>query len=143
MKLSDILEQWAADTKIDPLDLGNESLRSPLLHSKYVQYHAQENMVLKKLVREMKELKKVRWEFYSGKGTGKDYRDAGMTSNIRIMKADVPMYMESDQEINNLQDKIDIAEQKVQVLKEIISSINARNWIIRNAVEWRRFTEGG
>lgn len=141
MKLSEILENWTADTKIDPLDLGNESLRAPLLHGKYVQFHAIENSILKKLNREMKEMKQEKWEFYAGKKTAEEYRKAGFMQ--KVLRNDIPIYMEGDKDLNDLQERIDVAEQKVQVLKEIISSINNRNWVIRNAIEWRRFTEGG
>lgn len=141
MKLSEIIEQWTIDTKIDPLDLGNESIRAPLLHAKYYQFYIAENMQLKKLLRLQKELKKEKWEFYSGKGTAQQYKEANF--NIRVMKGDIPVYMEGDKDLNDLQDKIDVAEQKVQVLKDIIAAINNRNWVIRNAIEWRRFTDGG
>jgi hypothetical protein len=34
--LSELQDMWAADAKIDELDLGSSSTRTPLLHSKYV-----------------------------------------------------------------------------------------------------------
>ena len=57
MNIEEIIEQWQEDTKIDKTELGDEALRIPPLHSKYMNILTRERLMLRKLEADMKKLK--------------------------------------------------------------------------------------
>ena len=63
MNLDEIQSSWAEDSKLDPDNLHNESIKIPSLHSKY--YNIYNNIVLLKKMEENKYkiLKKKKWHW--------------------------------------------------------------------------------
>jgi hypothetical protein len=59
------------------------------------------------------------------------------------LKADINDYVDSDSEMIEMNLKISMQQEIVDVLEEIMKGINGRNWIIRNSIEWRRLTNFG
>ena len=59
---------------------------------------------------------------------------------LKVLRADVPKYVEGDKDI--IKHLIQIADQreKVLLLNSIISTINNRSYIITNAINWKKFT---
>ena len=143
MKLQEILDSWTGDATIDELALDTEALRIPILHAKYIQMYSTEALMLGRYNRLLRELTKDKWEWYGGKKTAQEYKEAGQFNPLKVIRQDIPTYIDADPEYNELKDKILMAEQKVQVLKEIMQSINNRNWVIKNAIERQRFLQGG
>jgi hypothetical protein len=50
--------------------------------------------------------------------------------------------MDSDKDLSDLQSKIEYQQEKVDYLESILKGIAQRHWVIRNAIEWRKFTNG-
>ena len=49
--LNELQSQWSEDCKIDELDLGSESTKTPVLHSKYVTLLSNSKLQLRKAIR--------------------------------------------------------------------------------------------
>jgi hypothetical protein len=60
----------------------------------------------------------------------------------RILRQDMDVYLDSDADLIKIQTKIDMQKQKVDYLDSILKGINNRQWVIRNAIEWRKFMSG-
>ncbi len=143
MKLDEIESEWTTDCKIDDTELDTESLKIPQLHNKYLKIYNQENLTYKKLSYQYKELEKVKYEYYSGKMCQEDLDEQGWEQfDHKLLKQDVPRYLESDSQLIAILMKMDLQKEKVEFLKSIISSINSRNWQINNAIKWRQFING-
>ena len=52
------------------------------------------------------------------------------------------LYMDADPDLIRIGSKIDLQKAKVEYLDSVIKGINNRNWVIRNAIEWRKFMSG-
>lgn len=143
MKFEDIFEEWKIDSTIDQTDLGNESLKIPKLHHKYYMMLVSEKSVLKKLDAQMKQLRLAKYEFYS-QGHTEESRKLGWELPPRgiILKADIPMYIEADKDIVELSLKIGIQAEKVEFLESIIKGLQTRNFIVKNAIDFMKFTMG-
>lgn len=143
MKFEDIFEEWKKDSEIDRTDLGNESLKIPKLHHKYYMFLVAEKSSLKKLEAQMKQLRLAKHEFYS-QGHTEETRKLGWEMPPRgiILKADIPMYIEADKDIVDLSLKIGIQAEKVEFLESIIKGLQTRNFIIKNAIDFVKFTMG-
>ena len=144
MKFEDIFEEWKNDSEIDRTELANESLKIPKLHHKYYMMLVAEKTLLKKLEADMKQLKLSKYEFYS-QGHTEETRALGWALPARgmILKADIPMYMEADKNIVDLSLRIGMQQEKVEFLESIIKSFQTRGYIIKNAIDFMKFTMGG
>ena len=143
MGLDEIMEMWAKDSEIDRTELGEESLRIPQLHSKYYKMFSQERLRLRKMESELKSLKLDKYEFYTQGPTEDTPPEWRLPPRGMLLKADVPMYMEADKDIIDLTLKVSYQQEKVDYLEGAVKSLVNRNWNIRNAIEWHRFTHGG
>lgn len=143
MTIDEILEIWQTDSVIDKTELGVEALNIPKLHHKYYQIYVKEKMILRKYESEMKQMKLDKYEFFT-QGPNEETKDKGWKLPARgmILKGDIPMYLDGDQEIINLSLKIGLQQEKVELLDSIIKTIINRNFIIRNAIDWQKFTMG-
>lgn len=143
MNIEQIVDEWSKDTKIDQTDLAAESVKIPSLHNKYIKILFTEKLRLRKLETEFKVLKREKYEFYS-QGPSKETEDKGWKLPPRgvILKTDVPMYLDSDKDIISLSLKIGYSKEKIDLLEEIIKSINNRGYNIRSAIDWHKFTMG-
>jgi len=143
MKIEEIFEHWEKDSQIDKTELGDAALNIPKLHHKYFQLLVNEKMQLRKLEAEFKRLKLDKYEFFT-QGPNEETKDKGwkLPPKGMILKGDIPMYMEADEDIINISLKIGLQQEKVELLDSIIKTIINRNFVIRNAIDWQKFTMG-
>jgi hypothetical protein len=143
MKLELIQQQWEEDTRLDRSELGEEALRIPKLHSKYYNIYSDERMTLRALERSFRNLKTIKYEYYNGTISQEQLNAQGWEPfQLRILKSDIPMYLESDKELQDLQARIDLQSEKVEFVESIIKTLPARGFNIKAAIDWERFKVG-
>ncbi len=143
MKLDELSQEWIQDAKIDTTELGVASLKIPELHSKYLKIYFDERRKLKALEFQSKELSLKKYEYYNGKLSQEELDELNWEPFAkRLMKNEVDMYLDSDKDI--IQNNIRIINQKEKLafLEEVLKNINQRNFQIKNAIEWKKFTQG-
>ena len=64
------------------------------------------------------------------------------TFDLNILKTDIDKFLNSDDDIIKLSNKILLQKEKVEYLENIIKIINNRQWSIRAAIDWLKFTSG-
>lgn len=143
MKIEEILDLWEEDTKIDRTELGDAALDVPKLHHKYFKIFSNERLSLRKLESELKQLKLDKYEFLT-QGPNEDNKDKGwrLPAKGMILKGDLPMYLDADDDIINLSLRIGLQQEKVDLLDSIIKTIINRGFLIKSAIEWQKFTMG-
>lgn len=143
MKLEEIQKLWEHDSKIDRTELGEESLRIPQLHSKYFKIYSDERMVLRALERSLSILKHKKYEYFNGTISQETLNSEGWEPNpLKILKSDIPMYIDSDTDIQNIQARIDMQQEKVEFVESIIKNLPARGYQINAAISWEKFKVG-
>ena len=85
-------------------------------------------------------IKKDKWEYYTGKADPAVYQLKPF--NLKILKADVQQYIESDEEWIKANQKVKYLETIVDFLDRTIRQISNRTFTIKNAIDWRKFTSG-
>jgi len=144
MTLEELYEQWATDGKIDVVNISNESANIPKLHNKYYQYYVHEGLKLKKLKSEHKKLFKLKTEYYRGELSNEELRTYGWEQQpLKILKQDMPTYLDADDDIINRQLRIDLQQSIVDYIESIIRQINSRTFHLKTIVDWERFRTGG
>lgn len=143
MTLDQILEEWRKDSIINSTELGEESVKIPQLHSKYIKIYFEERRKFKVYEFEIKDISLKKHEYYNGR-MSQDELDKleWIPFQKRLLKHEIEMYVESDKDIIKYRVKIANQEEKMQLLEEIVKNINQRNFQIRNAIEWEKFTQG-
>ena len=140
MTLQELQQSVDRDLKIDDTELDTESIKIPLLHNKYLQHYNKFSLLLKKSEYEYRVLKRQKWEYYTGKSDASVYKEKPF--DLKILKADVHIYMDSDEELQRADHKEAYLKQVVSYLEQVLRSINTRNFIIKNAIDWKKFTSG-
>ena len=140
MTLEELQEQVDKDLKINETELDLESLKTPQLHNKYLKHYNNFKLLMTRAESDYKILKRVKWEYYTGKASPDVYKQKPF--NLKIMKSDIDKYLESDEELIKAKQKIDYLETVVNYLDRTLKIIGGRDWQIRNSIEWRKFTSG-
>ena len=140
MNLEELQAEADKDLVIDDTELDTESLKTPILHNKYLQYYNKFNLLLKKSQWEERTLNREKWEYYTGKSDPSVYKEKPF--DLKVLKADVHIYISSDVDLQKIQAKVVYQEAIVYYLEQILKIINNRSFTIKNAIEWRRFTSG-
>ena len=140
MTLEELQQQVSKDFKLDDTELDSESVSIPLLHNKYLIHFNKFSLLLKKAEYEHKTMIKDKWEYYTGKADPGVYKEKPF--DIKVLKSDVHIYIDSDPELQRADQKVAYLNQIVKYLEQVLRGVNNRSFLIKNAIEWKKFTSG-
>jgi hypothetical protein len=143
MTLDEIKQQAELDVSIDANHLEDESIKIPQLHNKYLCILMDEKIILEKLESKLKILKRDKWLYYSGKMTKEELKERSWEPfDLAIIKQDLDRFIESDNDVIILSNKIFVQEQKISYVESVAKIISNKIWNIRSTIEWVKFTQG-
>ena len=143
MKLEDIIAEWDKDGTIDQTNISRESGEIPKLHNKYFKIYMGEGYLLRKMRADYKKLFKLKTEYYKGELDVSELKQYGWNpQSLKILRQDIPSYMDADDDLIESSLKIGAQEQKVEYLEAIIKMINNRGFQLKTIVDWERFRTG-
>jgi len=140
MDLEQLQELVDKDLKINDTELDLEALKTPQLHNKYMKYLTKFKLMLSRAETEYNILKKEKWEYYTGKAPAEVY--ALKPFDLKILKTDIDKYLDSDEELQRQKQKVDYLQTTVDFLDRTIRQISNRGFLIKDAIDWRKFTSG-
>ena len=140
MTLDELKKIVAKELPVDKDHLDTESLRNQELYAKFIDYKTNFDFLLAKAKGEYKVLYKEKWEYYGGKADAKIY--VTKPFDLKVLKNDLHIYIESDKEIIDAENKIVYLETTVKYIDYVLKSIQSRGWDIKNAIEWKKFEAG-
>ena len=140
MDLEQLQIEADKDLKINDIELDIESLKTPQLHNKYLKFLTKFKLLLTRAEDEYRTIKREKWEYYTGKADPSVYREKPF--DIKVLKADVHIYMDSDPDLQKADQKVAYLNQIVKYLEQVLRSVNNRTFLIKNAIEWKKFTSG-
>jgi hypothetical protein len=140
MTLDEIQLLWEKDSIVDQDNLHEESIKIPVLHSKY--YKIYNNILLLKRIEEnkYKELKKEKWEYFTGKADSKIYVEKPF--DYKVLRQDIDKYIDADKDIIRILSKLDYFDVMLNYLDSILKTITNRSFQIKNAIDFMKFTAG-
>ena len=104
MDLEQLQQEATKDLRIDDTELDMESIRTPIIHNKYLKYLSKFSLLLKRAEDDYDVLAKDKWEYYTGKADESVYREKPF--DIKVLRQDVDKYIKSDSELIKLSQKI-------------------------------------
>ena len=140
MTLEELQQSVNKDFKLDDTQLDVESVNIPLLHNKYLIHFNKFNLLLKKAEYDHKTIIRDKWEYYTGKADPHVYKQRPF--DIKVLKADVHIYMDSDPDLQKADQKVAYLNQILKYLEQVLRGVNNRTFLIKNAIEWKKFTSG-
>lgn len=143
MKIQDLTDMWEKDGKIDHTDLTASTQRIPQLHNRYYKMYVHEGLKLRKMRTEAKKLYLLKTEYYRQELPKEDLDRYGWEPwQLKVMKQDLPLYIEADDDIINLNLKIALQEALVDYLESILRQIQNRGYHIKSIIDWEKFKVG-
>ena len=141
MNLEQLQTMWKEDSIIDPDKYGEESVRIPQLHMRYMEFFNTFSLMKKDRESEMRMMVRDKWIYYKGISSTSIYKTAPFDLKLTT-NDEIKMFIAADDEVRKLQLKIDYIEQTIFFLDGVLRQINGRNYQIKNAIEWERFQSG-
>jgi hypothetical protein len=143
MNINDLYEMVKKDLEIDKTELDTESLKTPQLHNKYLILHSQEKLKLEQLLSQRKITRRDKWLYYTGKMSEEELESREWEPfDLVILKTDVDRFIDADDDIIKIGAKITLQQELVNYLESIVKLISNRQWNIRAALDWIKFTQG-
>ena len=143
MKFEEIQIAWTRDCKMDETELSHESIKIPQLHNKYLILYSNEKLKFKEIKYLFAGLIRRKRDYYSGRMTAKELEMADWEPfQLKLLKADVQEYIDADDNVIESKKLLALQEEKVDYLESIVKSLTTRGYLIKNAIDWKRFTEG-
>ena len=141
-QLEDLLEMWRQDSEIDRTEPGKALLDIPKLYSKYLNILSQHRLLSKQAEFKYNKMKKLKWEYYTGKLDEDDLKKYGWEPFPYTLKSDLNTYLESDEDINKYIAVKVMHDEIVDVCTAIMKELNNRAWEIRSFIDWEKFIQG-
>ena len=142
-------EDWAEDSHVDfqfknkqySADLAQLALDIPYQHNKYLNHYTDISQIKTSLEFEIRKLVRDKREYYGGEADAKVYAEKPFGNSIKTSEK-MKVYLESDQEIINLEAKIKFLDQMLYWLDQVMKQISNRGFQVKSAIEWEKFING-
>ena len=141
MNLEQIQEMWEKDSKIDPDNLHDESLKIPQLHSKYYTLYNTITLLRERAREQYNKVRLERYNYYTGKAPAEVYVEEPFPYKVREKDA-IQRHLEADDKMNKVDMKIKYYDIMLKFLEEVIRAVSNRTYQIKNAIEWNKFQAG-
>ena len=141
MDINLIHTEWAQDSILDKDMIAENALQIPLLHGKYMRYLSDIRLSFRKKNESRKLLEKKLEDYYQGKIDGKDI--GRVAWQLEESKASTEKRIATDKDMIRLNIEIAEEEEKVLLLKEIINNLNQRNFQLKVALDFLKWSQGG
>ena len=133
MTLDEIREMWREDCVVDQNDLDTENFKCTVIHEKYLNIWSQFKLMLSEAEVKRKVMLREKFEYYSGKAPAAVYKEKPFA--LKVLKGDLPMYIDSDPDLTRAQQKIDYLETCINSIDRILKQIDSRGFAIKNTIE--------
>jgi len=134
-QLDDLLEMWRQDSDIDRTEPGKALLDIPKLHSKYLNILSQHRLLSKQAEFKYNKMKKLKWEYYTGKLDDDDLKKYGWEPFPFVLKSDITTYLESDEDLNKYLASKVLHDEIVDVCGTILKELNSRTYQLRSFID--------
>lgn len=144
MTFDDLSQEY----KKDEIDINSPMLdevagQIPSIHRKWLDILAAEQKELISLRKSRNKLRRLKWEYYSGKLDQETLTKMGWDQfNHKIMRTDLDKYLESDKDLQKFDVAIEETNARISYIESVLKEILNRNWLLRNMIEWRKFISG-
>jgi len=140
--LEQVLKYWESDADMDQTEPGKELLKIPKLHNKYLSILTKHKIASKKAHFDYLRMRKVKWEYYTGKMSQEELAEYGWEPFQFTLKSDITTYLEADSDLIKLLEKKVYHEETISVIESIMNELKSRTFQLRDFIQWEKFIGG-
>ena len=141
MTLEELKQESYKDLPVKNVEnIDQESFYNQEIKAKWLDYKSRFELLLARSKGDYQVLYREKWEYYGGKSDAKVY--ASKPFDLKVLKTDLAMYINSDDEVIELGAKISYLETVIKFIEGIIKSIDNRGWDVSHAINWKKFEAG-
>jgi len=144
MNIEEIQQMWEQDSVIDDNHLGEASTETAKVHSKYIKLMVGVKLKLTKARGDYNILRKNKFRYYRGELSREELAELGWQQYqlIKPLKNEMDEFLQGDQDLITLNTRIEYLETMGYLLEGILGQIKARDWQLKNGIEWKKFLAG-
>lgn len=144
MNIEEIQAMWESDSIIDDNHLGEASTETAKVHSKYIKLMVGVKLKLTKARGDYNILRKNKFRYYRGELSREELAELGWQPYqlIKPLKNEMDEFLQGDQDLITLNTRIEYLETMGYLLEGILGQIKARDWQLKNGIEWKKFLAG-
>ena len=144
MTQDELLDAWTLDSAIDDNHLDTASIKSTLLHAKYLRLLTEHKMKLAALQNQYNTLRQDKFRYYRGEMSREELQKRNWSpwQYNKPLRAEMDEHLLGDADLNRVKVKIEYVKVMVEAIDSIMKAIINQQWIIRNAIEFRKFQAG-
>lgn len=142
MNLNELQDKWKIDCVIED-DLGAAAIRTPMLHSYYLNELVTAKLKLTKTQHELAELTAAKARYFRGEMTKAELDDRKWVQwQHRSLKSDIEGMTEAEADIQLIHARENYMKTMIYFLESVLGEIKNRNWNVRASLDWQRFRAG-
>lgn len=144
MSLDEIKAEWKKDTVINEHDLSRESLKSPHIHSKYIDMLVDAKRKVSRKKHDLARMQQFKTRYFSGLLTKDELIEYNLPQYqySKPLKSDMAGVLDADEDCIKIKEEIEECELIVFFLDNVMKSIYSRSFDIKNSIEFSKFQAG-
>jgi len=142
--LDDIVNEWEQDSNIDITNIRDESIKTPVLHSKYLSLLASYKQKLITLNYKLKEIKRWKTRWLNGEMSLDECKERGIEQYqfVKPIRSMIPEILDADPDVYQIRSQVEMVEAIIEVLQSILGIIKGRDYSIGNFIKYEALKLG-
>lgn len=144
MNIDLLKAEWKDDTKINQLDLSRESLKTPHIHSKYIDLLVDAKRKVSRKNHDLARMHQFKKRYWAGQLSKEELIDYGLPQYQlnAPLKSQVDSMLDADEDCIKIKEEIEECELIVFFLENVMKSIYSRSFDIKNSIDFSKFQAG-
>jgi len=140
----DILENWSDDTKIDESNIVLEIIKTPSLHSKYLNYYFKSKSEQHKIEKDVSKIIWYKRRYFRGEFGLDELKRFGWAqwNSLKPTATELKLLLDSDKDVAEIKFKLAEAEKMVKCVEYIMTQIKSREFSLKAILEHQKFLAG-
>jgi len=144
MNIEQLQEMWGVDCQIDDDRLDKEAVRTPNLHSKYLNILIANKLKLAKVKADYNTLRQAKFRYYRGEMGKQELIEFGWEQwqGAKPLKNEMDEFLSGDPVLNKEFMKVEYLSAIITFSESILGQIKSRDFQIKGAIDWKKFISG-
>ncbi len=141
MKIEDIMNEAEKYLQIDETNLAKEALETPKVYGNLLRIRTNESMLLQRYKFQIKKMYQDKRDYYLGRSDPEVYKNKPF--DFKVLKSEVDTYIDADDDIGELNLKIEVQSEKIAYLDNALKQVANRGFMIKHAIDFQKMMNGG
>jgi len=143
VNIEDLMKEWATDSYIDSSAMEIETLKTPKLHSKYLNIMSFHKHIIHKLDAEYKIKKGIKEDYYAGRLSEEELKEHGFEPmQFVLSEPKIARKIESDKELIQILLKKTAHNEIVLFCESVLKSLHSRTYDLGNYIKYQQLILG-